>query len=152
MKNEVVMDQLILFHKPNKKVRSEKKMDHFIPQTKHTIKDEFVVTRGQVTPLEEEVRLLREKVAPLEEEVHLLKENLRMVANERDKSSRQATEASLCVDSLTRDQEAERPEGQGLRVQMGGKRLYFRFLLAVSQCLFLLQSSIRIWTPPSRPL
>jgi hypothetical protein len=37
MKNEVVMDQLILFPKPNKKVRSEKKMDHFIPQTKHTI-------------------------------------------------------------------------------------------------------------------
>jgi hypothetical protein len=34
MKNEVVMDQLILFHKPNKKVWSEKKMDHFIPQTK----------------------------------------------------------------------------------------------------------------------
>jgi hypothetical protein len=37
MRNEVVMDQPILFHKPNKKVRSEKKMDHFIPQTKHTI-------------------------------------------------------------------------------------------------------------------
>jgi hypothetical protein len=33
-----VMDQLILFHKPNKKVRSENKMDHFISQTKHTIK------------------------------------------------------------------------------------------------------------------
>jgi hypothetical protein len=32
-----MMDQLILFHKPNKKVRSEKKMDHFITQTKHTI-------------------------------------------------------------------------------------------------------------------
>jgi hypothetical protein len=29
------MDQLI-FHKPNKKVRSEKKMDHLTPQTKHT--------------------------------------------------------------------------------------------------------------------
>jgi hypothetical protein len=37
MRNEVVMDQLILFHKPNKKVRSEKKMGRFIPQTKHTI-------------------------------------------------------------------------------------------------------------------
>jgi hypothetical protein len=37
MRNGVVMDQPILFHKPNKKVRSEKKMDHFIPQTKHTI-------------------------------------------------------------------------------------------------------------------
>jgi hypothetical protein len=36
MGNGVVMDQIILFHKPNKKV-SEKKMDHFIPQTKHTI-------------------------------------------------------------------------------------------------------------------
>jgi UDP-N-acetylmuramyl pentapeptide phosphotransferase/UDP-N-acetylglucosamine-1-phosphate transferase len=33
----VVIDQPILFHKPNKKVRSEKKMDHFISQTKHTI-------------------------------------------------------------------------------------------------------------------
>jgi hypothetical protein len=33
------MDQLILFHKPNKKVRSEKKMNHFIPQTKHAIKE-----------------------------------------------------------------------------------------------------------------
>jgi hypothetical protein len=32
----VVMDQLILFHKPNKKMSSEKKIDHFIPQTKHT--------------------------------------------------------------------------------------------------------------------
>jgi hypothetical protein len=31
------MDQLILFLKPNKKVRSEKKMDHSIPQTKHTL-------------------------------------------------------------------------------------------------------------------
>jgi hypothetical protein len=30
------MDQPILFHKPNKKVRSEKNMDHFIPRTKHT--------------------------------------------------------------------------------------------------------------------
>jgi hypothetical protein len=33
-----VMDQPILFHKPNKKVRIEKKMDHFIPQTKHTLR------------------------------------------------------------------------------------------------------------------
>jgi hypothetical protein len=32
-----MMDQTILFHKPNKKVRSEKKMNHYIPQTKHTI-------------------------------------------------------------------------------------------------------------------
>jgi hypothetical protein len=32
----VVMYQLILFHKPNKKVRNEKKMNHFISQTKHT--------------------------------------------------------------------------------------------------------------------
>jgi hypothetical protein len=33
----VVMDQLILFHRPNKKVRSEKKMNHFISQTKHPL-------------------------------------------------------------------------------------------------------------------
>jgi hypothetical protein len=32
-----VIDQSILFHKPNKKVRSEKKMNHFIPRTKHGI-------------------------------------------------------------------------------------------------------------------
>jgi hypothetical protein len=37
MKNEVVIYQLILFHKPNKKVRSENKMDHFITRTKHTL-------------------------------------------------------------------------------------------------------------------
>jgi hypothetical protein len=29
------MNQLILFNKPNKNMRSEKKMDHFTPQTKH---------------------------------------------------------------------------------------------------------------------
>jgi hypothetical protein len=34
----VMMDQLILFHKPNKKVRSKNKMNHFISQTKHTNK------------------------------------------------------------------------------------------------------------------
>jgi hypothetical protein len=28
-----VMNQLILFNKPNKNIRSEKKMDHFILQT-----------------------------------------------------------------------------------------------------------------------
>jgi hypothetical protein len=32
-----MMNQPILFNKPNKKVRSEKKIDHFIPQTKHTL-------------------------------------------------------------------------------------------------------------------
>jgi hypothetical protein len=32
------MDQLILFHKSNKKV-SKKKMDHTIPQTKHSLKE-----------------------------------------------------------------------------------------------------------------
>jgi hypothetical protein len=31
------MDQFILFHKLIKKVISENKMDHFIPQTKHTL-------------------------------------------------------------------------------------------------------------------
>jgi hypothetical protein len=31
------MDQSILFHKPNKKVKSEKKMDDFILQTKPTL-------------------------------------------------------------------------------------------------------------------
>jgi hypothetical protein len=34
----VVMDQHILFHKPNKKLTSEKKMNHFILQTKHTLR------------------------------------------------------------------------------------------------------------------
>jgi hypothetical protein len=37
MRNEMVMDQLIQFHKPNKKVRSEKMMNYLIPQSKHTI-------------------------------------------------------------------------------------------------------------------
>jgi hypothetical protein len=37
MRNEMVIDQLILFHKPNKKVRSEKMVEYFISQTKHTI-------------------------------------------------------------------------------------------------------------------
>jgi hypothetical protein len=32
-----MIDQPILFHKPNKKVRSEKKIDHYITITKHTI-------------------------------------------------------------------------------------------------------------------
>jgi hypothetical protein len=31
------MDQPILFHKPNKEVRSEKKINQFISQTKHTL-------------------------------------------------------------------------------------------------------------------
>jgi hypothetical protein len=58
------MNQLILFHKPNKKVRSEKKIDHLIPQTKHTInlrgdtpcrnnnnnRDEHVFTANLVAP------------------------------------------------------------------------------------------------------
>jgi hypothetical protein len=39
-----VMDQSILFHKPNKKVRSEKKMDHFIPQTKHTLSSRTITS------------------------------------------------------------------------------------------------------------
>jgi hypothetical protein len=37
MRNEMVMDQLITFHKPNKKVRSENMMDYLIPQTKHAV-------------------------------------------------------------------------------------------------------------------
>jgi predicted RNA binding protein with dsRBD fold (UPF0201 family) len=34
MRNEMLMDKFIPFHKPNKKVRSEKMMDYLIPQTK----------------------------------------------------------------------------------------------------------------------
>jgi hypothetical protein len=37
MGNEMVMDQLIPFQKPNKNVRSEKTMSHIIPQTKHDV-------------------------------------------------------------------------------------------------------------------
>jgi hypothetical protein len=33
MWNEMMMNQFISFHKPNKNVRSEKMMDQFIPQT-----------------------------------------------------------------------------------------------------------------------
>jgi hypothetical protein len=32
MRNKMVIDQLILFHKPNKKLRSEKIMNYLIPQ------------------------------------------------------------------------------------------------------------------------
>jgi hypothetical protein len=34
----MVMDQLIPFHKLNKKLRSEKIIDHLISQTKHTLR------------------------------------------------------------------------------------------------------------------
>jgi hypothetical protein len=34
MRNKVLMDQIIPFHGPNKKVRSEKMIDYPIPQTK----------------------------------------------------------------------------------------------------------------------
>jgi hypothetical protein len=37
------MDQPILFHKPNKKARSKKKMDHFIPQIKHTLSVQHII-------------------------------------------------------------------------------------------------------------
>ena len=40
MRNEVVMDQSIPFHKPNKKM-SEKMMDHPTPQTKWTQKTSY---------------------------------------------------------------------------------------------------------------
>jgi hypothetical protein len=33
----MTMEQLILFYKPNKKVRSEKTMNHLISQIKHAI-------------------------------------------------------------------------------------------------------------------
>ena len=35
--NEVVMDELIPFNKPNKKLRSETMMEHLIPRTKHAL-------------------------------------------------------------------------------------------------------------------
>lgn len=75
------------------------------------LKDEAVAASGRVVLLEGEAQSLREKVAPLEEEVWQLKENLRVLADERDESRRQATEASLCADSLARDLEDERSEG-----------------------------------------
>lgn len=44
MRNRVMMDQLILFNKPNKNMRSEKKMNHFIYQTKHTLYGALFIT------------------------------------------------------------------------------------------------------------
>jgi hypothetical protein len=44
----VVMDQLILFNKQNKNMRSEKKMNHFIPQTKHTLNVEEVSLADEI--------------------------------------------------------------------------------------------------------
>jgi hypothetical protein len=32
-----MIDQLILFHKPNKNVRNEKMMNYLVPKTKHII-------------------------------------------------------------------------------------------------------------------
>lgn len=116
------------------------------------LKDEVVATRGKVVPLQEEVRLLnervvpleeaaqslRERVAPLEEEVRRLKENLWAVA--RDESRRQATEAFLHADSLSRDLGAERSTVQGLRAQIGGKRCCLIFSIwafqSMSQCFY----------------
>jgi hypothetical protein len=37
MKNDVLMDQLILFHKSNQKLVCEMMMDHYIPQIKHPL-------------------------------------------------------------------------------------------------------------------
>jgi chromosome segregation ATPase len=84
------------------------------------LKDDVATERGKVPPLEEEVRRLRARVAPLQEEVWLLNGNLPAVAGEQDESRRQVTEASLRVDSLTRELEVERSEGQALRAWMGG--------------------------------
>jgi hypothetical protein len=47
MSNEIVMDQLISFHKTNKKARGENLMDYFISQTKHSIKDWNQVEGGK---------------------------------------------------------------------------------------------------------
>lgn len=109
-----------------------------------------------MAPLEEEVQLLKARVVPLEEEVRLLKGNLQAVAGERDKSRRQIIEASLHVDSLTRDLEVERSKGQALRARMGGKRCYLvsSSFRSVWPCLtsFYSQSSRRIWMPLPRPL
>jgi hypothetical protein len=49
MMNGMVMDQLILFHKPNKKVSSEKMMDYLIPQIKHAIKFSLGINSPQAT-------------------------------------------------------------------------------------------------------
>jgi hypothetical protein len=38
-----MMNQHIPFHKPNKKVRSEKMMDYLNPQTKHPINEPFLI-------------------------------------------------------------------------------------------------------------
>jgi hypothetical protein len=45
VRNELVIDQLILFHKPNKKIKSEKKMHCLISQTKR-IRKRFHVARS----------------------------------------------------------------------------------------------------------
>jgi chromosome segregation ATPase len=118
------------------------------------LKDEVVATHGKVVPLQEEVRLLNERVVPLEEaaqslrervalleeEVRRLKENLWAIIGERDESRRQATEAFLHADSLSRDLGAERSTVQGLRPQMGGKRCCLIFSIwafqAMSQCFY----------------
>jgi hypothetical protein len=40
----MVTDQLIPFHKPNKKMRSEKMMDYFIHQPKHVVSEWSIIS------------------------------------------------------------------------------------------------------------
>lgn len=65
----------------------------------------------------------------MEEELRLLKGNLHVVSDERDESRRQVTEASLHVDSLTRELDVEWSEGHGLRAQMRVKCCYLALSL-----------------------
>ena len=119
-------------------------------------KEEDMTDREGMHRLADEVCCMKAEADQREEEMRQMKENLEAVTVEWDESWCQVTEASLCVDSLTRDLETEWSEGQGLRARMGGKRccLVLSFWVSsgyVSSSLSS-QTSRRIWTPPSRPL
>jgi hypothetical protein len=71
-----------------------------------------------------------------------LKEDLGAAVYERDESRSQATEASLCADSLARDLEAERSAATDLRAHVGSNcdRLIL-FRISSSHILVFLFSS-----------
>jgi hypothetical protein len=59
----MMMNQLILFLKPNKNVRSEKKMDHSIPQTKHIINDCLKDAAAEISSLKDAAEIRRQKIS-----------------------------------------------------------------------------------------
>jgi hypothetical protein len=66
------MDQLILYNKPNKNVSSKKKMDHFIPQTKHTLNFSYVLVLCLAIHRLEKIKQKKKKVSRMESNTNIL--------------------------------------------------------------------------------